>query len=178
MKNICNERDKELIQRIPISIRCREDSWYWLMEEKGNFTVKSCYRELRGEKSCLDRNLWNKLWHLQLPGKVLNLLWRACRQCLPTASALVTKNVNIHPVYSWCHSGVEDDLHVLFTCGFAHEVWQRTGFTDLVRVVSHDTSLQLLKRVFQLGHMKQILMVGMLCWNLWQRKNTWTWNHY
>ncbi|XP_074352483.1 uncharacterized protein LOC141691612 [Apium graveolens] len=47
--DICNERDKNLIKKIPLSKREDHDAWFWFPDEKGCFTVKSCYRLLQGE---------------------------------------------------------------------------------------------------------------------------------
>lgn len=49
--------------------------------------------------ACVDRVLWKRIWSLQLPGKMLNFIWRACSNVLPTAVALQSKRVN---VTSWC----------------------------------------------------------------------------
>lgn len=38
------DRDTELIKQIPLSINETADSWYWILDEKGDFTVKSGYR--------------------------------------------------------------------------------------------------------------------------------------
>lgn len=46
---LCNDRDRELIYQVPIPIRRRSDSWLWLFEADGVFSVRSCYRRLRGE---------------------------------------------------------------------------------------------------------------------------------
>lgn len=46
LNDLCNERDKGLIQQIPIPLRPRPDSWFWLPESKGKFSVRSCYRLL------------------------------------------------------------------------------------------------------------------------------------
>lgn len=100
--DILNERDRELVKQIPISRRKGEDVWFWLFDDKGEFTVRSCYRRLRVEAACLDGIFWRKLWRLKLPGKVLNLLWRACQGCLPTVTALARKNVSVHTMCPWC----------------------------------------------------------------------------
>lgn len=49
MQDLCNERDRDLILQVPLSSSNRPDSWYWLMDSKGVFTVKSCYGTLKGE---------------------------------------------------------------------------------------------------------------------------------
>ena len=51
LKDLCNDRDRELIQQIPIPRRSRPDSWYWILENHGDFTVKSCYKRIRGEST-------------------------------------------------------------------------------------------------------------------------------
>lgn len=135
--------------------------------------MRSCYRKLRGEITCSEYEFLRKLWQLKLPRKVLNLIWRACRRCLPKASVLVIKIVNIHPACSWCQLDLEDDLHVLFSCSFAQKVWKKAGLSRLVTVEPNDTFLLLLKRVFQIGHKGQILMVGLLCWNLCREETPW-----
>lgn len=90
------EPDKKLILQIPLPLRDKEDSWYWAPEDNGVFYVKSCYRMIRGEYECVDRVFWKKVWGLQLPGKMLNFLWRACLNVLPTIVALQMKRVSIN----------------------------------------------------------------------------------
>lgn len=96
LRDIFNDRDIELINRIPIPVIQREDSWFWLRDEKGKFTVRSCYRWLQGEHDAAHSSFWRKLWALRMPGKVVNFVWRVCKGCLPTAAALITKKVNIN----------------------------------------------------------------------------------
>ena len=39
-----NSRDKELILQIPLSRSVNVDSWYWIFNPKGRYTVRSGYR--------------------------------------------------------------------------------------------------------------------------------------
>lgn len=148
LNDIYNELGKNLIKQILISRREIMDSWFWMFDEHGKFTVQSCYRNLRGESECVNRVFWKRLWNLKLPGKVLNLVWRACRHCLPTTSALAGKGVNISACCSWCQTSVETDIHVLFQCYFAKVIWDSFGFSNLITVIPDDTVLTVLKRVF------------------------------
>lgn len=50
LQDICNERDAGLVKSIPLSIQGKRDSWYWIGEESGLFSVKSCYRKVHGEQ--------------------------------------------------------------------------------------------------------------------------------
>lgn len=53
--DLFNERDRLLIQQMPLSNRYIIDTWYWIEDEKGEFTVRSYYRQIRGEQTCMDR---------------------------------------------------------------------------------------------------------------------------
>lgn len=64
LRDICNDRDRELILRVPFPSRRREDSWFWLLDDKGKFTFKSVYRSLQGENNMEDSSFWRKLWSL------------------------------------------------------------------------------------------------------------------
>lgn len=74
LQDICNERDINLIKQIPIPMRKKEDTWFWLLDGTGTFTVKSCYRKIQREIECPDRSFWKKVWSLKLPGKVSNFI--------------------------------------------------------------------------------------------------------
>lgn len=132
IQDMCNERDRKLIQQISIPIRNKIDSWYWILEDKGEFMVRSAYRHLQGESNCVDKVFWKKLWGMQLPGKVTNMLWRASREVLPTAVALRCNQVNLEAMCSWWQRHTETAVHVLFECSFAKEVWAKVGLQDSV----------------------------------------------
>ncbi|KAL8089279.1 hypothetical protein AgCh_038904 [Apium graveolens] len=176
LQDLCNERDRDLIKQIPLTRLQRNDTWFWLFDEQGKFSVRSCYRRIRGESACVDRSFWTKLWKLKLPGKVINLMWRACRKCLPSAKALVEKGVQINTICSWCRMYEETDIHVLFQCSFAREVWDNTDLGSIIAVLHNDTVLEILRRAFQVSTNEQTLMIALLCWCIWQRRNSWVWN--
>lgn len=40
-------------------------------------------------------SFWKKLWSLKISGKVVNFQWRVCKGCLPTLTALASKQVSM-----------------------------------------------------------------------------------
>lgn len=68
---------------------------------------------------------------------------------------------------------METDVHVLFQCCFAKEIWDSIGFSNLIRVIPNDAVLMVLQRAFQTGINDQVLMIVLLCWSIRQRKNSW-----
>lgn len=176
LRDLFNDRDVNLIQKIPLPMRQEQDSWFWPSDDKGLFTVRSCYRMLQGESVNVNSGFWKKLWSMQVPSKIVNFLWRACKLCLPTAVALVSKNVQIDVKCSWCRMYNEDAVHVLFLCSFAQSVWESTGLGHLVQVLPQDTVFDVLKRVWDNSTQEQFVMVGLFCWSLWGRRNKWVWD--
>ena len=162
LEDLFNKRDKSLMKQIHIPIRKRDDSWYWLFDDRGRFTVRSCYRKIKGESDCPDRSFWNKVWGLKLPGKVVNFVWRMCRDVLPTVANMITKHVNDVDRCAWCHNHVEDSLHVLFQCDFSVQVWTVVGMLSLLSVMPGDTVLKVTKRVLSNGNKEQGAMFGMI----------------
>ncbi|RVX23698.1 putative mitochondrial protein [Vitis vinifera] len=83
------------IASIPLSSKSPPDSLIWHWDNHGNYTVKSGYRIARWLS--LHGNLssrpiaWNMLWDLSIPPKIKLCLWRACKGCLPTRSALYAR---------------------------------------------------------------------------------------
>ncbi len=51
-----------------------EDTWYWLANTNGVYSVKSAYRLLIGEVSDVDSNMWRQIWKLEVPAKVRNFV--------------------------------------------------------------------------------------------------------
>ncbi|XP_074363077.1 uncharacterized protein LOC141703447 [Apium graveolens] len=49
IQDIFQSRDTRLIKHIPLPLNENTNSWYWILDEKGEFTVKSGYRWLQGE---------------------------------------------------------------------------------------------------------------------------------
>ncbi|KAL8125037.1 hypothetical protein AgCh_012638 [Apium graveolens] len=176
LNDLFNERDVQLIQQIPLSSRDIKDNWMWILDGKGEFSVKSCYRRLVGECSTLDASFWKKLWNLELPGKIHLFLWRTLRLCLPTNTALLEKKVNIDGQCSWCHVANETEKHILFECQFAREVWESSGMAQWVKTMPGETIFDMFKRLFNSGPKEQHVHLALLCWSLWNRPNKWVWD--
>lgn len=174
--DIFNVRDAELIKRIPIPMREKNDSWFWLLDDKGVFTVKSAYRWLKGECDSTYSNFWNKLWALKLPGKITQFLWRVCTGCLPTAGALSSKRIVQSAQCPWCLNETETDTHVLFTCGFARTVWAMTPVHQGLQVLPHESAFKTFFKTFEACTREQCAQMGVITWGLWNRRNKWLWD--
>lgn len=141
------------------------------------FTVKSCYRLLQGECDDAYKRMWKRIWTMKLPRKVAHVLWRLCKECLPSNAALYNRYVDVNPLCPWYHSEIETNVHTMFLCDFALTLWRTVGLHSLVQCTDQETPKEVLNRVFHRGIKDQCLEVAMPCWSLWHRRNKWVWNH-
>ncbi|KAL2921546.1 hypothetical protein RDABS01_013037 [Bienertia sinuspersici] len=109
--------DVDCIKRIPISQRLPDDNIRWIGNSEGTFQVKDAYRfALGNEENATSStgvdNIWQQLWKLKLPPKVLEFAWRACWEALPHKANLCTKKVLTESSCFRC-GATEHTFHVL-----------------------------------------------------------------
>ncbi|XP_050238017.1 uncharacterized protein LOC126687501 [Mercurialis annua] len=102
VSDLFNSRDISEIVSIPLVPDKREDSLSWRLERRGIYSVRSGYKHLmqtRHRGSNLDvRSGWKDLWHLHIPPKVKNFLWRVISGWLPTRDALRSRHVELEAI--------------------------------------------------------------------------------
>ncbi|XP_074352508.1 uncharacterized protein LOC141691641 [Apium graveolens] len=63
------------------------------MEASGQYSLKSAYKLIQQQKGAWNMadndGLFQKIWSIKAPPKVLHLVWRAAASCLPTKVQLV-----------------------------------------------------------------------------------------
>ncbi|XP_023892982.1 uncharacterized protein LOC112004977 [Quercus suber] len=129
------EEEAALIKQIPLSRIASEDTLIWPHSQDGRYNCKSGYRFLKEETEVLpsqqpqnaDSTLWKRLWSLKVPNKVKNLLWRACRNAMPTKANLVRRTIINDPLCERCRAAHETPLHALWTCKELDIVWDTHG---------------------------------------------------
>lgn len=110
-----------------------------------------------------------------MSGKILNILWRACHNVLPTAAELVRKRVDMSIMCLLCHVQEEYACHVLFKCQFARDVWMEVGIPQLLNVEDGSRVKEVLQGEFMASTKQRCVQIGLFCWGLWTRRNTWVW---
>ncbi|XP_042950231.1 uncharacterized protein LOC122282336 [Carya illinoinensis] len=179
---IFNLEESKLILSLPISIRGASDKLMWVVASNGIFLVKSAYfvaYELQSMHKGQSSNAsgleaqWKKIWGLQVPGKVKQVLWKALTDILPTMAALVKKQVLQDGLCPICTREEESVLHVLWTCPAATDVWGDSSspvkkwpsdFVDFSNLWGN-WSMKL-----EGQHLEQVAVV---CHKLWARRNRW-----
>ena len=66
------------------------------------------------EQRAQDSILWRTIWSIPVPNKIKNLMWRACRNSLPTKENLMRQTVIDCPTCDCCKQVLESTLQL---CG-------------------------------------------------------------
>ncbi|XP_060962124.1 uncharacterized protein LOC133032261 [Cannabis sativa] len=175
------QRDRQLVQLIPIQPRSDRDTLYWSKDLSGLYTVKSAYnllQELNGEvvidDSVVDR-FWGRLWQLKIPLKMKNLLWRAAKCCLPTMYQLQLKRVEVDILCPVCLLEAETISHALLTCPAAILCWNRVGIGTIMQ---QDMSfLDWCIRQFLVLDVERTSLLVAQCWAIWNARNDKVWQN-
>ncbi|XP_043812758.1 uncharacterized protein LOC122723715 [Manihot esculenta] len=124
LMNIFSVADMRAILTIPLPLFPKPDKLIWHLHKKGVYPVKSAYfcdLELSGRTGVLGYNDgWNRLWSLDVPPKVHNFLWRACRGVLPTRNILLRRGIHVPAACLFCDHD-ESISHVFLHCPMAVE---------------------------------------------------------
>ena len=125
LNDLFSARDMDLILKVPLSIREENDGWSSHMERRREYTVKSGYRHLLGERrSQGGEDLgWVLIWKLSVQAKVKNFLWRAGAGILPTIQALHGMRIVNTSLCPCCRDAIEDTLHAVFRCSTIKYIW-------------------------------------------------------
>ena len=124
--------EAELIKAIPLSQCEAEDNLFWPFTSNGIYSSKSGYRFLKVEghpvddeqQRAHDSTLWRTIWSVPVPNKIKNLMWRACRNSLPTKENLVHRTVIECPTCDRCKHVLESALHAMWSCRKLDVVWE------------------------------------------------------
>ena len=125
--HVFNNAEVEAIKSIPLSSSPQQDTLIWPFTPSEYYSVKSGYRflhenEVPDQVSVINSGFWRDIWRLEVPCKLKNLVWRACKDALPTKANLCKRKVITEAT---CESSVmaEDCLHALFFCSNLQEAW-------------------------------------------------------
>ncbi|XP_042979926.1 uncharacterized protein LOC122310106 [Carya illinoinensis] len=136
IKAIFKHEEAIQILKIPLSKGFAHDKVIWSPSKKGVFTVGSAYflqrerirrrvgecsREVQKDES------WRSIWNLTVPNATKFFLWKAGNNLLPTKDNLFKRKVVDENSCPLCSREVETNMHVLWECYAANDIWTEDG---------------------------------------------------
>ena len=180
IKGLFTPQEAELILSIPLSQRRTEYKIIWPFVPSGNYTVKSGYNFLIKENSSqatsstnpgLNQALWKSIWEASVPNKVINFLWRVCKNAIPSKMNLVQRKILTEGTCDHCHATSETALHALWLweCPKLSVVWEQDNQWSFKGNTSFTTFQELVQHVIAEG--KDLESFAMLVWAIWYCRN-------
>lgn len=125
--------------------------------------------EVQNEPPNHETDLWKGIWALNSPNKIKNLIWRACRNSLPTKGNLVCSTIITDSICDRCLSAPETLLHAAWTCPKLDIVWSdlalwnfrfQTCFPDFKSLTA-----------WVIANKKSSELFTMTVWFIWPQRN-------
>lgn len=103
------------------------DSWNWIKEGNGKYTVSSAYDSLVSGSLVEVDIVFKLLWKVLAPSNAQALCWKLMLNRIQTKDNLLRRSVPIaDPSCGLCSLVAESSSHLFLTCLFAWEVWNQT----------------------------------------------------
>jgi hypothetical protein len=171
------------ILEVPLFDMVKEDGLVWKEDNSGKYTVKTGYRLLMREKSERNRRQvtadWNSVWKIRAPPRAKHLLWRICRDCLPTRFRLRQHYVQCPSICQLCQDEEEDTWHVLFGCIESRQCWTEAGLSAVIepRTQQFNDAVALIHDICSNEDKEVAGRCAVMIWTLWNNRNNWLWNN-
>ncbi|XP_030974642.1 uncharacterized protein LOC115994578 [Quercus lobata] len=170
-------QEAEEIKNILLARNEMEDSMYWPWEHDERYSCKTGYRFLKedevgfqvAENQDQEKGLWKKIWALECPNKVRNLIWRACRNSLPSKCNLVRRTIISEQSYDYYKEGNEDVLHTVWSCKELDGVWGANSIWSFRNQRCFASFSELLAWVCD--HQRNPVLFAFTIWSIWHQRN-------
>jgi ribonuclease HI len=175
--------DVKSILSIPIK-RGMEDLIAWNFDNKGIFSVRSAYRLGVSLRDCIANKdastssavslispSWQRIWSLNLPGKVQIFAWRLAHNSLPTRMNISRKKVDLDTRCPMCKRLDEDGGHLFIKCKKVKEIWRDFSLEEIrLKLQEANNAMQMFDIIWTLPTEQQ-QMVVILLWDWWTVRN-------
>lgn len=114
IQELFNDRDVDLIRRIPLTSTPCQDIRTWAYTKDGNFSVTTAYMigmtiPLQPRNEC-----WDLVWRSSIAPKIRHFLWKFVSGILPTKALLFHRHIIDSDLCPFCHTCAETNFHVFF----------------------------------------------------------------
>ena len=106
---------------------------------------------------------------MQVPNKIKNFIWRACRNSLPTKENLVRRPIIENPLCDRCSCANKSTMHTLWLCGELDVVWEDLSLWSCRNTLNFITFKGLLSWLIK--HQHHVELFSVTTWSIWTQRN-------
>ncbi|XP_065866339.1 uncharacterized protein [Euphorbia lathyris] len=113
------------------------------------------------------RRLWKHLWKLNLPLKVIHLVWSCCKKFLPCAENLIRMKLPVSGLCIFCGLNCVSLIHLMKYCMFSRRRWKLDGFSVKIYKIDGESCLDWIEAVCNAVSMVDFSRFCAILWMLW-----------
>uniref|UniRef100_A0A803Q978 Reverse transcriptase domain-containing protein n=1 Tax=Cannabis sativa TaxID=3483 RepID=A0A803Q978_CANSA len=118
------EEDAKRILNITLPESCLKDSWIWLPNPNGEYSIKSAYRLLKNVNSSMEGDMkWKAIWGAKIHNRLKMFWWPILANCMPTKVQLSAFIPIPDTLCSFCSNAEENSFHLFWECNYARALW-------------------------------------------------------
>lgn len=152
--------------------------------KNGKFTVKSAFKLAQNIHSdgntpesfdhAALKQMWRRLWDMNVPNKIKHFAWKACKDILATKENLKKRNITKDCTCDSCGKAAESTCHLFWLCDKAKETWSLSKLVTPFEISPTWTFMDVMWQ-FQRwteshpGLMERAIVI---CWGIWKDRNT------
>jgi len=171
--------DAELILSLPLCPSWPEDKIIWHFTTDGEFSVRSAYHVARARlhdqratsSTPSTTALWKTIWRMDAPPRIKLFGWKVGSQILATKVNLATRLQLIDMRCEICGAMEESDVHALFLCPFAVEIWGGSGFEEELWREGGPSALAVLEKATTTLSADRLTEFVAIMWECWNARN-------
>ncbi|GAU33603.1 hypothetical protein TSUD_359830 [Trifolium subterraneum] len=122
---------------------------------------------------------WDALWSVNAPPKAHHVLWRVCKECIPTRVCLLQRQVVCTPNCPLCNIDAEDHYHAFVLCPQVVTRWAAAGLNHIImhRLPNFNNVAELLFDICSKEECDIAGHVAAFIWCVWQNRNAKVWSN-
>ncbi|XP_030479414.1 uncharacterized protein LOC115696664 [Cannabis sativa] len=129
VRELFGNEDANAILNIDLPEVNTDDSWQWVGEYNGLFSIKSAYRLIKSTVSRTnEEDVWKLMWNSPIHPRLKFLWWQVYRDILPTRGKLAPILKDICDICPLCMASTETTFHLFWSCSFVKAIWFSNGW--------------------------------------------------
>ncbi|XP_057444430.1 uncharacterized protein LOC130736644 [Lotus japonicus] len=175
---------KSILQSFAPSLNSA-DSWLWLANPEGKYTVQSAYISLQDHGPDLIEDTFKYLWSVPAPSNVLAFSWKVFHDRIQSRVNLSKRHALPPPADVQCPMCLlqeETSMHLLFSCPAAWNIWMACykwfGFSTVLPNNGKEHFLQHVQPWWAKSQKQGAWAVWLaIIWAIWNSRNNYIFNN-